>query len=72
MEYEVNARFPRLAYLLAPAEDIKEQRTTLGQISIRDGMGSIIQIGSGARYRVKGHPTSRTYGTIEFRSRGCL
>jgi hypothetical protein len=50
-QYEVHARFPGLAYLFGPAEDIKEGRTMLGHISIRDGMGSIIQISSEARYR---------------------
>jgi hypothetical protein len=71
-EYEVHARFPRLAYLFGPAEYIKEGRTMLGHISIRDGMGSIIQIGREARYRVEWHPPSPTHGMIEFRSRGCL
>ena len=52
-EYESNARFRPFACLFGCAEVIKEGQTMLGQVSIRDGMVSIIQIGSWARYRVK-------------------
>jgi hypothetical protein len=71
-EYESNAPFHPLAYLFGRAEDIKEGHTMLGQVSMRDGMASIIQIGSGARYRVKWNPPSPRHEMIEFRSRGCL
>ena len=53
-EYESNAPFrPCLHACSAALMDIKEGHTMLGQVSMRDGMASIIQIGSGARYRVK-------------------